>query len=87
MSRYKQRGTDLAEQHSGARLALIEMPVLDEHADGAVREWCLSGRLNADRQWFAQMPLELVLQDNLVRAAKSNGDGFEWLSASSIEVR
>ena len=38
----------------------------------------MSGRLGTQRQWFAQMPVELELENSVVQIAKDQGEGLRW---------
>lgn len=54
--------------NSGKRVALIEVP---PYGDTEPQQTgCRVGKLNKDREWFVQTPVEITLLDNVVTAAK-----------------
>jgi hypothetical protein len=62
---------------TAAQLAIVEMPPYGEQPLIATSQssQVLLGRLDAQRDWFAVMPLAILLEDGIVRAAAEGGDG------------
>jgi hypothetical protein len=63
------------------RVALVEMPPYGDMPEVSGSPSCLSGRLSDKREWFAQTPLVLLLEDGKVVAA---GEGENAVDPEAV---
>ncbi len=66
--RYEQLGRQVFDRH----VALVEVPPYGNF-DASVSNVCHHARLKDDYEWFVQTPVEIQLQDGIVKATKSHG--------------
>lgn len=66
--KYLQMATEVSSSPSSFRLALIEIPPYDVHAATNSEDACLRGHLSPDYEWFVETPVELLLDQGVVRS-------------------
>lgn len=78
MPKYASIARKLELRDGGPRMALVQIPPADANSallaemPGSV----LAGRLEASREWFAETPVEMELENGMVLRAVSKGEGL-----------
>lgn len=62
---------DLAKKAGDRQVALVEVPPFDVETT-TIESQCKLGRLNNDREWFVQTPVEIQLSDGIVTSASTD---------------
>ena len=82
---YHRIAQELAERPDGLRLALVALPSSSEtrYPSFDSESPVVHGQLSATKDWFAQVPVEMILSDGVLTFVKEQGEGLRWFNSAS----
>ena len=82
MPKYLKAAKRLADEGGATRMALVQIPPVGDGSQmpSSLPASVVTGQLSASREWFAETPVEVQLENGRVVRAVSKGDGLSWWS-------